>query len=107
MSDSEVTYVWLTVNYTINQCRSETQRLLQEMTQHIQQQSDSHKYLDKLRVENEQMALQEKDRQVATTMLSNEQLVSEQLSQTRAQNLAQYAYSKSSTFTVLSSPYVH
>ena len=80
--------MWLTVNYTINQCRSETQRLLQEMTQHIQQQSDSHKYLDKLRVENEQMALQEKDRQVATTMLSNEQLVSEQLSQTRAQKFS-------------------
>ena len=65
--------MWLTVNYTINQCRSETQRLLQEMAQHIQQQSDSHKYLDKLRVENEQMALQEKDRQVA--MPSNEQSV--------------------------------
>ena len=44
--------------------RSEMQQLLEEMTQHMQQQSDSHMYLEKLRTENERMTLQEKDRQV-------------------------------------------
>ena len=39
-------------------------RLLEEMTLHIQQQSDSHQYLEKVRVENEVLALQEKDREV-------------------------------------------
>ena len=40
------------------------QRLLEEVTLHIQQQSDSHQYLERVRVENEALALQEKDREV-------------------------------------------
>ena len=55
---------WESINYTTPLCRSEIQKLFEEMAQHVQQQSDSHKYLEKLRVENEQMALQEKDKQV-------------------------------------------
>ena len=39
-------------------------QVFEEMAQHIQQQNDSHKYLDKLQKANERMALQEKDRQV-------------------------------------------
>ena len=38
--------------------------MFEEMSQHIQQQSDSQKYLEKLRAENERMTLQEKERQV-------------------------------------------
>ena len=53
---------WLTTITTVR--RSEMQMLFEEMTQHIQQQSDSHKYLEKLRIENERTALQEKDRKV-------------------------------------------
>lgn len=49
---------------TIIMVRSEMHQMFEEMTQHIQQQSNSHKYLEKLRVENERMALQEKERQV-------------------------------------------
>ena len=44
------------------------QQMFEEMAQHIQRQSDSHKYLDKLRVENERMALQDKDRQVGNSL---------------------------------------
>ena len=39
-------------------------QMFEEMTHHIQQQSDSHKYLEKLQIENEKLALQEKERQV-------------------------------------------
>ena len=45
--------------------------MLEEMAQHIQQQSDSHMYLEKLRIENEQMALHEKDRQVKSFMIKS------------------------------------
>lgn len=38
--------------------------MFEEVTQHIQQQSDSQKYLEKLRTENERLALKEKERQV-------------------------------------------
>ncbi len=40
------------------------QRVLAEVTQHMEQQYSSHRYLEKLRAENETMALQEKDRKV-------------------------------------------
>ena len=61
MTDSN--YYRLTITTTTVH-RSEMQMLFEEMTQHIQQQSDSHKYLEKLRIENERTALQEKDRKV-------------------------------------------
>ena len=37
-----------------------------DVIQHLEQQSDSHQYLEKLRLENERVALQEKEREVYT-----------------------------------------
>lgn len=37
-----------------------------DVTQHLEQQSDSHQYLERLRLENERVALQEKEREVYT-----------------------------------------
>ena len=44
--------------------REELQRVLKEVTQHMEEQHTSHHYLEKLRKENEAIALKEKDRQV-------------------------------------------
>ena len=44
--------------------REELQRVLSEVTQHMEQQYSAHYYLEKMRIENEAMALKEKDRQV-------------------------------------------
>lgn len=44
--------------------RTEMQQMYEDVTQHLEQQSDSHQYLEKLRLENERVALQEKERQV-------------------------------------------
>ena len=48
--------------------RSEMHQMLEEMSHHIQQQSDSHSYLEKLRRENERMTLKEKERQVLLSL---------------------------------------
>lgn len=44
--------------------RTEMQQMYDDVTQHLEQQSDSHQYLEKLQLENERVALQEKERQV-------------------------------------------
>lgn len=41
--------------------------MLEEMAHHIEQQNASQRYLEKLRAENERIALQEKERQVCLT----------------------------------------
>ena len=43
--------------------------MLEEMAHHIEQQNASQRYLEKLRAENERMALQEKERQVCLTYI--------------------------------------
>ena len=40
------------------------QRILAEVTEHMEQQYSAHRYLEKLRSENETMAVREKERQV-------------------------------------------
>ena len=40
------------------------QRILAEVTEHMEQQYSAHRYLEKLRSENEAMSVQEKERQV-------------------------------------------
>ena len=44
--------------------RAELQRVLAEVTDHMEQQYSAHQYLERLRSENESLALKEKDRQV-------------------------------------------
>ena len=44
--------------------RVELQRVLAEVTDHMEQQYSAHQYLEKLRSENESLALKEKERQV-------------------------------------------
>ena len=44
--------------------RAELQRVLAEVTDHMEQQYSAHQYLEKLRSENESLALKEKERQV-------------------------------------------
>ena len=41
------------------------QKVLAEVTEHMEQQYSAHKYLEKLRVENESIALKEKERVVS------------------------------------------
>ena len=45
-------------------CRKEIQRVLAEVTDHMEQQYSAHRYLEKLRSENENIALKEKERTV-------------------------------------------
>ena len=45
-------------------CRDELQRVLAEVTEHMEQQYSAHRYLEKLRAENETIALKEKERKV-------------------------------------------
>ena len=45
-------------------CRSDVKRVLAEVTGHMEQQYSNQRYLDKLRANNETMALLEKERQV-------------------------------------------
>ena len=45
------------------------QRMLAEVTGHMEQQYSAHKYLEKLRVENQTIALTEKDRKVSITLV--------------------------------------
>ena len=40
------------------------QRVLAEVTDHMEQQYSAHNYLEKLRTENEAMAIKERERQV-------------------------------------------
>ena len=40
------------------------QRVLAEVTEHMEQQYSAHRYLEKLRLQNEAMSVQEKERQV-------------------------------------------
>lgn len=44
--------------------RSDVKRVLAEVTGHMEQQYSNQRYLDKLRADNEAMALLEKERQV-------------------------------------------
>lgn len=52
-------------------CRAELQRVLAEVTDHMEQQYSAHQYLEKLRSENESLALKEKERQVAFAKVLN------------------------------------
>ena len=49
--------------------RAELQRVLAEVTDHMEQQYSAHQYLEKLRSENESLALKEKERQVELFVL--------------------------------------
>ncbi len=44
------------------------QRVLGEVTQHMEQQYSAHRYLEKLRTENETIAIKEKERLVRTSI---------------------------------------
>lgn len=46
------------------------QRILAEVTEHMEEQYTSHKYLEKLQAENEAVALQERDRKVNSSILT-------------------------------------
>lgn len=43
--------------------------MLAEVTEHMEQQYSAHRYLEKLRAENESIALKEKERKVYCTIL--------------------------------------
>ena len=45
--------------------RAEMQRMLSEVTHHMEQQYTAHRNLEKLRTENEKLALRQKDRKVS------------------------------------------
>lgn len=45
-------------------CRKDMQNVLAEVTDHMEQQYSAHRYLEKLRSENENIALKEKERTV-------------------------------------------
>ena len=45
-------------------CRDELQRVLKEVTEHMEEQYSAHHYLEKLRADNESLAMKEKDRKV-------------------------------------------
>lgn len=49
----------------VNCVRKDMQRMLAEVTDHMEQQYSAHKYLEKLRSENESIALKEKERLVS------------------------------------------
>lgn len=49
--------------------RKEMQKVLAEVTDHMEQQHSAHRYLEKLRMENEAIVLKEKDRAVRSCFI--------------------------------------
>ena len=50
--------------------RDEAQRVLSEVTDHMEQQHTAHKYLESLRSENERIVLKEKEREVCASVFT-------------------------------------
>ena len=53
-----------------NPYRDEAQRILSEVTDHMEQQHTAHKYLESLRLENERIVLKEKEREVRASVVT-------------------------------------
>ena len=54
------------IDHSFPRCRREMQKVLAEVTEHMEQQYSAHRYLEKLRTENEAIVLKEKERAVCS-----------------------------------------